>query len=122
MSPESNSATIVGVIVGAVSFIAGAIAAVFGSGQKIAKFEHSLTRSHERHEEHEKKLSAILTMFTREDGEPRFVTSILCGMERASCHSFSAERFEKLEGDIKEMKTAQSENFKELIKEIRSLK
>lgn len=123
MSPESNGATVAGVIIGALSFLAGAFSAIFGSGRKIENFKHSLLRSHQRHDEHDKKFSELLAMFKREDnGEPRFVTSILCEGERGNCHTLSAERFKKLEEDVREVKTAQSDNFKEIIREIRAIK
>jgi len=118
MSPESNSATVVGVIIGAISFIAGAIAAVFGSGKKISAFEHSLNRSHERHDEHDKKFFELLGWLKTE----QFVSKIVCGEERTDCHSAFADKFvsvnarlEKLENKLDDVKDSQHKNYENLL-------
>jgi len=134
MSPESNGATLVGVFIGLCSFIAGGVATILGVGKKIQRFESSLTRSHERHDETQKKYEsleqAIRTLtaaFIREDGEPRFTTSIVCAREQAECHAALAEkfaagqeRFGNLERKVEEIKDAQAQNFQDIITEIRS--
>ena len=125
MSPESNSATLVGVVIGVVSFLAGSVAAIFGTGKKFARFEHSIKRSHERLDIHDKNFAEMLALFKMENGEPRFVTSIICTGERADCHaallekfSSGSERFDKMETKIDEMQKAQYDNFQRLMQAI----
>lgn len=134
MSPESNGATLFGAIIAGLSFIAGAIAAILGTGKKIERFEAGLKRSHERHDETQKKyesleqaIKTLTAIFTREDGEPRFTTALVCAREQAECHAALAEkfaagqeRFGNLERKVEEIKDAQAQNFQDIITEIRN--
>ena len=131
--PESNGTEIIGVIIGAISFVCGAALSLIGLGRKVERIDHSLVRCHERHDDHEKKFESfeqairtLTSVFTREDGEPRFITTIACGKEQVKCHesmtekfALGAERFGRLESEVKEIKDAQHQNFQEIIAEIR---
>jgi len=125
MSPESNNATVVGVIIGAISFVAGAIAAVFGSGRKISAFEHSLKRSHERHDEHDRKFIELLDFLKIE----KFINKTVCAEERADCHLALSDKFtsvnirlEKLENKLDEVKESQHKNYENLLTAIHNKK
>ena len=64
--------------------------------------------------------------FTRADGEPRFVSAVVCEKEQKACHEaliekFSAgsARFGNIEREIQELKAAQADNLQIIISEIR---
>jgi len=131
--PESNSAGLIGSIIGGLSFIAGLALSLVGFGRKVERVEASLARSHERHAEHDRRLDSfetamksMMAIFTTADGEPRFMTGIACGREQASCHKELLEkfasgsaRFGTIEADVKEIKDSQADNLQVILDEIR---
>jgi len=134
--PETNSAGVIGSITGIVGFLVGGALSLIGLGKKIERVESGLARSHARHDEQEKKFESfeqairtLTAVFTREDGEPRFVTSIVCGKEQVKCHealfekfASGAARFGNIEADIKEIKDSQTDNLQIILEEIRKAK
>lgn len=129
MSPESNGATIAGIVIGGLSFLAGIIAAIFGTGKKWQTVENSLKRSHERHDAHDKKFSDLAAMFLPNNGVPTFVPTVICAGEREDCRkdreekfADGAERFDKIEKKIDELQKAQYDNFQKLISAIQASK
>ena len=120
----------------AVGAICGAVLGVLGIGKKIERYESGLARSHERLDGHDKKfesheqaLKTVVAIFTRDDGEPRFVTGIVCGEHARSCHeSLEAEfkrgvdNFARIERDILAIKTSQDSNLQTILVEIRGIK
>jgi len=113
--------------------IFGVILGVFGIGklvgEKVTRIESGLARGHERIDEQSKKLDShdqaiksVIAMFSREDGEPRFISAVVCGEHWRSCHETLEGKFTRLERDVLAIKTSQDSNLQTLLAEIRGMK
>jgi len=135
--PENNGILLVAAGVSAIStsigLIVGGALALVGKGKKEERIEASLARSHERLSEHEKifathdqALKNILASFFDDKGEPRYITSIVCGEKENICQRQIHEKIGNLssdigriENDLLAVKTAQDNNLKTILTEIR---
>ena len=77
----------------------------------------------------ENAIKSVLKMFEMSDGEPRFITRPTCTEARESCHerldeklAAGAERFGRLEGEVKEVKEAQEKNLETILEAIEKIK
>jgi len=138
--PQTTSvgviASIVAIISGIVGLIVGGGLALIGAGRKMERMESGLARSHARLDEHEKTfathdqaLKNMLSVFTSQDGEPRYVTSIICGKNSSACKSgieekigYVDEKISRVESEVALIKTAQDNNLKTILDEIRMIK
>ena len=82
-----------------------------------------------RFTELENSIKSVLKMFEMADGEPRFITRPTCTDARESCHerldeklAAGAERFGRLEGEVKEVKEAQEKNLETILEAIEKIK
>jgi len=76
----------------------------------------------------ENAIKSVLKMFEMSDGEPRFITRPTCADARETCHerfeekmAAGAERFGKLESEVKEVKEAQEKNLETILKAIQQI-
>ena len=76
----------------------------------------------------ENAIKSVLKMFEMSDGEPRFITRPTCSDERETCHerldekmAAGAERFGRLESEVKEVKEAQEKNLETILKAIQQI-
>ena len=126
--PDSNSAGVIGSLIGGVSFLGGVAVSLIGKGKRDQRIDSTI-ESHEKKlislEEAMKNLAASLVV----DGNPRFVTVLACKGEQGHCRDVWAEkllagnaRFGVIEADIKEIKESQNNNFRDIIDEIRKNK
>ena len=134
--PEANGMGVVASITGIVGFLVGGALSLIGLGKKIERVESGLARSHERHDLQDRKIASfdeaiknLMAVFTRDDGEPRFTSAVVCERERVSCHesmverfSSGAERMGNIEREIKEIRKDQADNLGIIIDEIRKNK
>ena len=74
-------------------------------------------------------IKSVLKMFEMADGEPRFITRPTCSDARETCHerldeklAAGAERFGRLEGEVKEVKEAQEKNLETILEAIEKIK
>jgi len=129
--PESNGmgwgviAGIVSAISAIIGLVIGGALALIGKGKRDERIEAGLARSHERLNEHEKifathdqALKNILSSFFNTDGEPRYITSIVCGEKEESCQkqihekiSYMADNITRLERDVLAVSTSQADNL-----------
>ena len=82
-----------------------------------------------RFTEIENSIKSVLKMFEMSDGEPRFITRPTCSNARESCHerldekmAAGAERFGRLESEVKEVKEAQEKNLETILEAIEKIK
>jgi len=130
--PDTGNVGIISSIAAIIGAMVGGAISLIGWGKKIERVESGLARSHERIDKSEKKvedlehaLKSMMSVFTREDGEPRFITKPACSEMQTNCHQLLAEkllggekRFSALEAEVKEIKTAQDDNLRTIIKAI----
>jgi len=76
----------------------------------------------------ENAIKSVLKMFEMSDGEPRFITRPTCSDARETCHerldekmAAGAERFGRLESEVKEVKEAQEKNLETILKAIQQI-
>jgi len=131
--PETNGPGVIASIAGIIGFAIGGALSLIGLGRKIERVEAGLARSHERIEKQDKKMTEldqaikdVLKVFTRADGEPRFITKPACISLQEHCHELLKEkldagtaRFGNLEREVQEIKEAQENNLELILSEIR---
>jgi len=132
--PDTGNVGVVSSIAAIIGAMVGGAISLIGWGKKIERVESGLARSHERIDKTEKKaeelehaLKSMMASFTRADGEPRFISKPACIELQAKCHELLAEklsggekRFGDLEAEIRDIKSAQERNFKDILDAIKN--
>jgi len=128
--PEQTDLSFYAATVSAISAIIGLIVggalALIGAGRKAERIESGLARSHARLDEHEElfkthdtALKNMLASFFTSDGEPRYITSIVCSDKESQCQLRIREDLSRLERDLTAVKTSQDSNLQTILAEIR---
>ena len=133
--PDSNSAGVIGSLIGGVSFLGGVAVSLIGKGKRDQRIDSTLDAQGKKLTELEEALKTLAASLVR-DGRPTYITGIACKEEQGHCRDVWTEkllagnaRFGVIEADIKEikssqdvMKTSQDANLRIILDEIRKNK
>jgi len=118
--PDQASSVSWWVSVGTViSLMLGMFAGMIGLGRKIEAIESKGVSN-------EKAIKEILKLFTDSDGEPRFVTVLICDKKSSQCgvhlgdrFSHVGERITALVVEVSALRAAQDETLRAILEELR---